>query len=104
MILITGASGRIARRTAELLARNGCILRLMTRSPQDAPKLINRRANCVRRLAEPAMSQAPFRRCVANYRGLFVLIILFTAVILSLYSHYFSRHVNKNQQIRLPPS
>ena len=39
MILITGASGRVPRRTAELLARNGCILRLMTRSPQNAPKL-----------------------------------------------------------------
>ena len=39
MILITGASGRVARRTAELLARNGNRLRLMTRSPQRAPKL-----------------------------------------------------------------
>jgi NAD(P)H dehydrogenase (quinone) len=39
LILITGASGRIARRTAELLARDGHSLRLMTRSPQSAPKL-----------------------------------------------------------------
>jgi uncharacterized protein YbjT (DUF2867 family) len=38
-ILITGASGRVARRTAELLARDGHRLRLMTRSPQHAPKL-----------------------------------------------------------------
>jgi uncharacterized protein YbjT (DUF2867 family) len=39
VILITGASGRVARRTAELLARDGHILRLMTRSPQRAPEL-----------------------------------------------------------------
>jgi uncharacterized protein YbjT (DUF2867 family) len=39
MILITGASGRIARRTAELLASAGHSLRLMTRTPQLAPKL-----------------------------------------------------------------
>jgi uncharacterized protein YbjT (DUF2867 family) len=39
VILITGASGRVARRTAELLARDGHSLRLMTRSPQRAPKL-----------------------------------------------------------------
>jgi uncharacterized protein YbjT (DUF2867 family) len=39
MILIAGASGRIARRTAELLARAGHSLRLMTRTPQFAPKL-----------------------------------------------------------------
>jgi uncharacterized protein YbjT (DUF2867 family) len=39
VILITGASGRIARRTAELLARDGYRLRLMTRSPQHVPKL-----------------------------------------------------------------
>lgn len=37
--LITGASGRVARRTAELLARNGQPLRLMTRTPERAPKL-----------------------------------------------------------------
>jgi len=39
MILITGASGRIARRAAELLACAGHNLRLMTRTPQFAPKL-----------------------------------------------------------------
>jgi uncharacterized protein YbjT (DUF2867 family) len=39
VILITGASGRVARRTAELLAGDGHTLRLMTRSPQHAPKL-----------------------------------------------------------------
>jgi len=39
VILITGASGRVARRTAELLAREGYILRLMTRSPRRAPTL-----------------------------------------------------------------
>jgi uncharacterized protein YbjT (DUF2867 family) len=39
LILITGASGRVARRTAELLAREGHRLRLMTRDPQSAPKL-----------------------------------------------------------------
>jgi NAD(P)H dehydrogenase (quinone) len=39
LILITGASGRIARRTAELLARDGRSLRLMTRSPRFAPRL-----------------------------------------------------------------
>lgn len=38
-ILITGASGRIARRTAELLAAEGHRLRLMTRSPRNAPPL-----------------------------------------------------------------
>src|ERR1035437_3807220 len=37
VILITGASGRVARRTAELLARDGHGLRLMTRSPERAP-------------------------------------------------------------------
>jgi NAD(P)H dehydrogenase (quinone) len=37
MILITGASGRVARRTAALLA--GRPLRLMSRDPQRAPKL-----------------------------------------------------------------
>lgn len=39
MILITGASGRVARRTAELLAADGYRLRLMTRDPQRAPRL-----------------------------------------------------------------
>jgi uncharacterized protein YbjT (DUF2867 family) len=39
MILITGASGRVARRTAELLASEGHALRLMTRTPQRAPRL-----------------------------------------------------------------
>lgn len=39
VILITGASGRIGRRTAELLALEGHNLRLMTRSPERAPKL-----------------------------------------------------------------
>jgi uncharacterized protein YbjT (DUF2867 family) len=38
MILITGASGRIARRTAELLAEKGVPLRLMSRTPEYAPK------------------------------------------------------------------
>ena len=33
-MLITGASGRVARRTAELLANKGQALRLMTRTPQ----------------------------------------------------------------------
>ena len=39
MILITGASGRIARRTAELLSRMGLSLRLISRTPQRVPKL-----------------------------------------------------------------
>jgi uncharacterized protein YbjT (DUF2867 family) len=39
MFLITGASGRVARRAAELLAQRGFGLRLMTRTPQRAPKL-----------------------------------------------------------------
>ena len=39
MLLITGASGRIARRVAELLACAGHSLRLMTRTPELAPKL-----------------------------------------------------------------
>ena len=39
MFLITGASGRVARRAAELLAQRGFGLRLMTRTPQQAPKL-----------------------------------------------------------------
>jgi uncharacterized protein YbjT (DUF2867 family) len=39
MILITGASGRIGRRAATLLARDGYELRLMTRTPERAPRL-----------------------------------------------------------------
>ena len=39
MILITGASGRIARRTAELLSNTGLSLRLISRTPQRVPKL-----------------------------------------------------------------
>lgn len=38
MILITGASGRVARRSAELLARGERALRLMTRTPYSAPR------------------------------------------------------------------
>ena len=53
VILITGASGRVARRVAERLARDGHRLRLMTRSPQLAPKLAG--AETVRGdFAEPA--------------------------------------------------
>lgn len=40
-MLITGASGRVARRTAELLASKGHALRLMTRTPQRVPELVN---------------------------------------------------------------
>jgi NAD(P)H dehydrogenase (quinone) len=39
MLLITGASGRIGRRVAELVADKGHALRLMTRSPQRAPNI-----------------------------------------------------------------
>jgi uncharacterized protein YbjT (DUF2867 family) len=39
MLLITGASGRVARRAAALLAQRGYSLRLMTRTPERAPKL-----------------------------------------------------------------
>ncbi|MGH7118730.1 MAG: NAD(P)H-binding protein [Acetobacteraceae bacterium] len=39
MMLLTGASGRVGRRTAELLARNRMPLRLMTRTPEKAPHL-----------------------------------------------------------------
>jgi NAD(P)H dehydrogenase (quinone) len=39
MILITGASGHIARRTAELLSSTGQGLRLISRTPQRVPKL-----------------------------------------------------------------
>lgn len=38
-ILITGASGRIGRRTAELLADGGNCLRLMSRNPKSIPQL-----------------------------------------------------------------
>jgi len=38
-LLITGASGRIARRAAALLAQSGYSLRLMTGNPQQAPKV-----------------------------------------------------------------
>lgn len=59
VILITGASGRIARRTAELLAPDGHGLRLMTRSPQRAPKLPE--AETVRGdFAEPATLNEAF--------------------------------------------
>jgi NAD(P)H dehydrogenase (quinone) len=39
MMLITGASGRIARRAAELLAGDGRALRLMTRTPERVPSV-----------------------------------------------------------------
>ena len=59
VILITGASGRVARRTAELLARDGHSLRLLTRSPQRAPKLA--KAETVRGdFAEPATLKDAF--------------------------------------------
>jgi uncharacterized protein YbjT (DUF2867 family) len=59
VILITGASGRVARRTAELLAGEGHKLRLMTRSPQRAPKL--REVETVRGdFAEPATLNEAF--------------------------------------------
>ena len=38
-LLITGASGRVGRRTAVLLTQEGYSLRLMTRTPGQAPKL-----------------------------------------------------------------
>jgi uncharacterized protein YbjT (DUF2867 family) len=41
MVLITGASGRVGRRTAELLASEGRPLRLMTRTPQRVPRLVH---------------------------------------------------------------
>jgi uncharacterized protein YbjT (DUF2867 family) len=40
MMLITGASGRVARRTAELLAGKGHALRLMSRNPQGVPNRV----------------------------------------------------------------
>lgn len=39
MILVTGASGRIGRRTAELLHAQGQPLRLMSRSPSNVPAM-----------------------------------------------------------------
>jgi NAD(P)H dehydrogenase (quinone) len=39
MLLVTGASGRIARRAAALLSARGHALRLMTRTPANAPTL-----------------------------------------------------------------
>lgn len=39
MILITGASGHVGRRVAELLAERGHTLRLMARDPNKAPQL-----------------------------------------------------------------
>lgn len=41
MIVITGASGRIGRRTAELLAPTGQRLRLMSREPEHIPEIRN---------------------------------------------------------------
>jgi NAD(P)H dehydrogenase (quinone) len=59
MILITGASGRIARRTAELLSNAGQSLRLMSRTPQRVPKLA--RAEVVHGdFAEPATLENVF--------------------------------------------
>lgn len=59
VILITGASGRVARRSAELLVRDGHSLRLMTRSPHCAPKLPQ--AETVRGdFAEPATLKDAF--------------------------------------------
>jgi uncharacterized protein YbjT (DUF2867 family) len=59
MLLITGASGRIAERVAALLAQEGHALRLMTRTPQRAPELD--RAEIVRGdFAEPATLDAAF--------------------------------------------
>ena len=39
MILLTGASGHIGRRAAELLAASGQALRLMVRASERAPKM-----------------------------------------------------------------
>lgn len=60
MILITGASGRIGRRTAELLAGGGHHLRLMSRNPQAVPKLAG--TEVLRGdFAEPATLDRAFR-------------------------------------------
>lgn len=59
MLLITGASGRIARRAAALLATQGEQLRLMTRTPARAPVL--RGAHAVfGDFADPASLDAAF--------------------------------------------
>lgn len=59
MLLITGASGRIARRAAALLAQQGYSLRLMTRHPQQAPAVDG--AEVVRGdFAEPATLDGAF--------------------------------------------
>ncbi|HEX3876366.1 MAG TPA: SDR family oxidoreductase [Bryobacteraceae bacterium] len=59
LILITGASGRIGGRVAELLARDGQRLRLMTRGGERAPKLPG--AETVRGdFAEPATLETAF--------------------------------------------
>ncbi len=59
MILVTGASGRIARRVTELLARDGQRLRLMSRSPQNVPRAAN--AETVRgEFAEPSTLESAF--------------------------------------------
>lgn len=60
MILITGASGHIGRRTADLVARRRVPLRLMTRTPQNAPNLPG--VEIVRGdFAEPDTLEAAFR-------------------------------------------
>jgi uncharacterized protein YbjT (DUF2867 family) len=59
MFLITGASGRVAQRAAALLTQRGYGLRLMTRTPQRAPKLEG--AKVVRGdFAEPATLEDAF--------------------------------------------
>ena len=60
MILIAGASGRIGRRTAELLTSSGHSVRLMTRDPNRAPELVG--AEVVRGdFADPATLDFAFR-------------------------------------------
>jgi NAD(P)H dehydrogenase (quinone) len=59
MLLVTGASGHVGRRVAELLAARGHPLRLMTRTPERAPELPG--AEVVRAdYAEPATLDAAF--------------------------------------------
>jgi uncharacterized protein YbjT (DUF2867 family) len=59
MLLITGASGRVAGRVAALLAQRGHALRLMSRTPQRAPRLDG--AEVVRGdFAEPATLNSAF--------------------------------------------
>jgi len=66
MILITGASGRIARRTAELLAHRGSSLRLMSRNPDHAPKFAG--VEIVRGdFKEPATLDAAFAGIVTAF-------------------------------------